>query len=85
MPVAELLFTHLFTHRSSFTDDVMKSYVEAVAKANLLASQNITSDTEFITIERLETIDPEEPVVAVDLATTVTDGVEELSCSITTG
>nr|XP_018907736.1 PREDICTED: uncharacterized protein LOC109037485 [Bemisia tabaci] len=66
-------------------DDVMKSYVEAVAKANLLASQNITSDTEFITIERLETIDPEEPVVAVDLATTVTDGVEELSCSITTG
>lgn len=63
-------------------DEVLKDYLQAVIQANLLSPYGIVNTTQITSIERLDTCDADKVIVALDIATNVQQGVEELRCCV---
>lgn len=62
---------------------MLKDYLRAVIQANLLAAHGILDTTQITSIERLDACDGDKVIVALDIATNVQQGVEELRCCVT--
>lgn len=64
-------------------DDVLREYIRAVLHENLLKSSGIKSTDEIKSIQRLDQLDENKAFIALDIAPSFNEGVEELHCLIT--